>query len=50
MSQLAALLRTHQFMRFGPDDSSVTLAPKPLFLAKTKEGATEWHQSWYQRG
>ena len=36
VSQLAALLRTLQFMRFGPDDSSVTLAPKPLFLAKNE--------------
>ena len=36
VSQLAALLRTHQFMRFGHDDSSVTLAPKPLFLAKNE--------------
>ena len=36
VSQLAALLRTPQFMRFGPDDSSVTLSPKPLFLAKNE--------------
>ena len=36
VSQLAALLRTHQFMRFGLDDSSVTLTPKPLFLAKNE--------------
>ena len=36
VSQLAALLRTDQFMRFGPNDSSVTLAPKPLFLAKNE--------------
>ena len=36
VSQLAALLRTNQFMRFGHNDSSVTLAPKPLFLAKNE--------------
>lgn len=36
VSQLAALLRTSQFMRFGHDDMSVTLAPKPFFLAKNE--------------
>ena len=36
VSQLAALLRTNQFMRFGHNDSSVTLAPKPRFLAKNE--------------
>ena len=36
VSQMAALLRTPQFMRFGLNDSSVTLAPKPLFLAKNE--------------
>ena len=36
VSQLAALLRTQQFMQFGPDDCSVTLTPRPLFLAKNE--------------
>ena len=36
VSQLAALLRTPQFLRFGRDESSVTLAPKPFFLAKNE--------------
>ena len=36
VSQLAALLRTPQFVRFGHDDMSVTLAPRPRFLAKNE--------------
>ena len=36
VSQLAALLRSPEFTRFGPDDSSVTLATRPLFLAKNE--------------
>ena len=36
VSQLAALLRTPEFARFGPGDTYVTLATKPLFLAKNE--------------
>ena len=36
VSQLAALLRSPEFTRFGPRDSSVTLAPRPRFLAKNE--------------
>ena len=36
VSQLAALLRTIEFLKFGPNDSSVTLAAHPRFLAKNE--------------
>ena len=34
VSQLAALLRSPQFVRFGHDDMSLILAPRPRFLAE----------------
>ena len=36
VSQLAALMRGPAFTRFGPGDTSVTLATKPRFLAKNE--------------
>ena len=36
VSQLAALLRTKEFLKFGPNESSVTLAAHPRFLAKNE--------------
>ena len=36
VSQLAALLRSPEFTRFGPGLSSVTQVPRPAFLAKNE--------------
>ena len=36
MSQLAALKHAIMFTRFSQDDTSVSLAPHPLFLAKNE--------------
>ena len=36
VSQMAALLRSPSFTKFGPGDSSVTLASRPGFLAKNE--------------
>ena len=41
VSQLAALCRGPEFARFTVGDSSVTLAPKPKFLAKNERA---WHR------
>ena len=41
VSQLSALCRGPEFARFGVGDSSVTLAPKPKFLAKNERA---WHR------
>ena len=36
ISQLAAIVRTSAFLRFGLEDASVSLAPHPMFLAKNE--------------
>ena len=39
ISQLAALSRGPEFAKFAPDDTSVTLATKPGFLAKNERAS-----------